>query len=103
MKNFILLLTLTLLFSKSYSQIGWNDENEETIPDHFVKYDTIPLYLFDTSKKTIKQGLKIVRYTHHFPAITIQRAPVYWTIYWWIVDKSFKRIEGEYTLLTVLK
>lgn len=73
------------------------------IPDHYAKYDTIPIYLLDTNRSAVLQGFKIVKYTHHFPAITIAKAPVYWTIWWRVVDLYFKPIEGDYTFLTVLK
>lgn len=103
MKTIILLLTFIFFFSKSHSQIGWYDENEETIPDHFAKYDTISLYLLDTTTNTVFKGHKIVKYTHHFPAITVCGAPVYWTIWWRIVDLYFKPVEGDYTFLVPLK
>lgn len=103
MKPFILLLTFVFFFSKSNSQVGWYDEQESEIPDNFYKRDTIPLYLLDTNKNIVLKGYKITKYTHHFPAITIQRAPVYWDIWWRIVDFYYKPIEEEYTLLVPLK
>lgn len=42
----IILFALLILCSKSHAQIGWYDEEEEKIPNHFAKYDTTTLYLF---------------------------------------------------------
>lgn len=104
MKTIILFVLLTLC-SKSHAQIGWYDEEEEKIPNHFAKYDTTTLYLFtpqlgsNTLFGTIQKVFKITKHTHYFPAVTINGTPVYWTTWWRIVNSSFQTLEKEGILL----
>lgn len=119
MKTIILLLTFVLAFSKGHSQCGWYDEEEEKIPDKFVKYDTTIVYLLSNNHALdavysyngnakelvdypLVKGFKITKYTHHFPAITQNGNPVYWTCTRQIFDALFKPIDKKYNVLQIV-
>lgn len=104
----IILLALLFICTKSHAQTGWYDEEQEKIPNHFAKYDTTVLYLFNPSlfqldsnntSGIIQKVFKITKHTHYFPAVTIKGSPVYWTTWWRIVNSSFQTLEKEGILL----
>lgn len=103
MKTIILLLTFILAFTKGHAQQGWYDEEQEKIPDKFVRYDTVFAWFYNIKERSVCKCYEITRYTHHFPAITENGNPVYWTSWSWYVDDKFRPLDYKFAKKIELK